>query len=72
MRQYNMVLSSERLGAESDCFGNCTSKLQTNPLVREGAQHQEIRNRWTENKNLAMESRWEPDTKIEWPTDRRS
>jgi hypothetical protein len=51
---------------------NCTSKLQTHPLVREGATHQETRNRQTENKNLVMGSRWEPDTKTDWPTDRRS
>jgi hypothetical protein len=30
---------------------NCTSKLQTRPLVREGATHQETRNRQTENKS---------------------
>jgi hypothetical protein len=34
-----------------------TSKLQTRPLVREGAPHQETRNRRTENNNLAMSSR---------------
>jgi hypothetical protein len=31
---------------------NCTSKLQTHPLIREGAPHQESRNRQTEKKNL--------------------
>jgi hypothetical protein len=51
---------------------NCMSKLQTNPLVREGAQHQEPQNFLAEKKNLVMSSRWEPDTKIDWPTDRRS
>jgi hypothetical protein len=30
------------------------------------------RNRQTENKNLVMGSGWEPDTKTDWPTDRRS
>jgi hypothetical protein len=44
---------------------NCTSKLQTYPLVREDAPHQETRNRQRENKNLAMGSRWEPDTKTD-------
>jgi hypothetical protein len=49
---------------------NCTNKLQMHPLVREGGTHQETRNRQTENKNLVMGSRWEPDTKTDWPTDR--
>jgi hypothetical protein len=31
---------------------------------REGAPHQETRNCQSENKNLVMGSRWEPDTKI--------
>jgi hypothetical protein len=44
---------------------NCTSKLQTHPLVREGAAQQETRNRHRENKNLVMGSGWEPDTKID-------
>jgi hypothetical protein len=48
------------------------SKLQTNPLVREGVPHQETRNRQTENKNLVLGPRWEPDTKADWPTNRRS
>jgi hypothetical protein len=43
---------------------NYTSKLQTRPLVREGAPHQETRNRQTENKK--------PDTKTDWQTDRGS
>jgi hypothetical protein len=36
---------------------NCTSKLQTHPLVREGAQHQETHNCQTEKKNLVISSR---------------
>jgi hypothetical protein len=51
---------------------NCTSKLETHPLVREGVPHQETHNRQTENKNLVMGSRCEPDTKANCPTDRRS
>jgi hypothetical protein len=37
------VFSSEGLGPESDCSGKaqCTSKLQTRPLVREGAPQQD-------------------------------
>jgi hypothetical protein len=50
---------------------NCTSKLHTRPFVRVAAPHQETRNCQTENKNLVMGSRWEPDTKIDWPTYRR-
>jgi hypothetical protein len=42
-----------------------TSKLQTQPLVRDGAPHQETRNRQRENKNLVMGSIWEPDTKTD-------
>jgi hypothetical protein len=44
---------------------NCTTKLQTYPLVREGAPHQETRNFQTETKTLVMGSRWEPDTRID-------
>jgi hypothetical protein len=51
---------------------NCMCKLQTHPLVREGAQHQETHNCQTENKNLVMGSRWDPDAKTDCPTDRRS
>jgi hypothetical protein len=43
-----MVASSAGLGPKSDCSGksrsNYMSKLQTHPLVKEGAQHQEYRN----------------------------
>jgi hypothetical protein len=38
-------------------IGNCTSKLQTHPLVKEGAPKQETRNSQTENKNVVMGSR---------------
>jgi hypothetical protein len=48
------------------------SELPTRALVREGAQHQESRNCQTENKNLVMRCRWEPDTKTDWPIDRGS
>jgi hypothetical protein len=49
----------------------CTSKLQTHPLVREGAPHKTPQLSDRRN-NLVMSSRWEPDTKTYWPTDRRS
>jgi hypothetical protein len=71
-----MAVSSAGLGPKSDCSGKAQkqlySKLQTHPLVRESAPHQEPRNCQTENKNLVMVSRWEPDTKTDWPTHRRS
>jgi hypothetical protein len=51
-----MVMSSEGLRPKSDSSGKAQkqlySKLQTRPLVREGAPHQETRNRQTENKNI--------------------
>jgi hypothetical protein len=75
MRQQNMVVLwgfEPRVTALARSRSNCTSKLQTHPLVREGAPHQETRNHKTENKDLVMGSRWEPDTKTDWPTDRRS
>jgi hypothetical protein len=71
-----MVTSSEGLGPSSDCAGtargNCTSRFQTRPLIREGAPLQETGICHAEKNNLVMGFRWEPDTKIEWPTDRRS
>jgi hypothetical protein len=69
MRQSNMIMSSVGIGPKSDCSGNTQkqlyNKLQTRPLVREGALQQEIRNCQSENKNLVMGSRWEPDTKAD-------
>jgi hypothetical protein len=71
-----MVVSSAGLRPKSDCSGKAQkqlySKLQTRPLIKEGATYEETRNRQTGNKNLVMGSRWEPDTKTDWPTDRRS
>jgi hypothetical protein len=67
-----MVVSSTGLGPESDCSGKAQqqlySKLQTRPLVREGAPHQETLKYHTEKKNLVMGSRWEPGTKTDWPS----
>jgi hypothetical protein len=39
---------------------NCTTKLQTHPVIKEGSPHQE-----TEHKNLVMGFKWEPDTKTD-------
>jgi hypothetical protein len=48
-----MLMSSAGLGPESGCSGKVQkqlySKLQTHPLVREDAPHQETRNSQTEN-----------------------
>jgi hypothetical protein len=49
-----MVVSSEGLRPKSDCSDKdqkqLYSKLQTHPLIREGATLQETHNRQTENK----------------------
>jgi hypothetical protein len=54
-----MVMSSARLGPESDCSGKAQkqfySKLQTRPLIREGAQHQETHSCQTEKKKTGHE-----------------
>jgi hypothetical protein len=52
-----MVVSSAGLGlktALARTSSNCASELQTHPLVREGAQHQETHNSQTEENNLAV------------------
>jgi hypothetical protein len=51
---------------------NCTYKLQTRALVREGVQNQEAQNCQTEKKNLVISSRWGPETQTQWATDRPS
>jgi hypothetical protein len=51
----------------------CTSLLQTRPLVREGATQRDDRKYPTLiHTNLVVGLRWEPDSKRNWPTDRRS
>jgi hypothetical protein len=68
-----MGVSSEEKWAQEKllCQGQ-EAIVQTHPLVREGAQHQETRNCQRENKNLVIGSRREPETKTRWSTDRRS
>jgi hypothetical protein len=60
-----MAVSSAGLRHKSDSSGKAQkqlySKLQTRPLVREGAPHEETRNRQRDKRNLVMGSRWEPD-----------
>jgi hypothetical protein len=61
-----MVIIPTGLGLENDCAGETSSncKLQTRPLAREGAPHQQTRI------CLLVLKFWSraPD----WPTDRRS
>jgi hypothetical protein len=67
-----MVVRSEELGPESDGSGKAQkqlyNKLQTHPLVGEGAPHQETSSRQRDKIYLAMGSWWETDTKTDWPT----
>jgi hypothetical protein len=51
---------------------NCTSKLQARPLVREGAPQHEDRKCPTVIKTWSWASDRGPDTKTDWPADRRS
>jgi hypothetical protein len=77
MRQKNMAVSSAGLRPKSDCSGKTQkqlySKLQTRPLVREGATKEQIRNlskrNFKEKEKLVAGPRWVPDTKTDWPTD---
>jgi hypothetical protein len=49
------------------------STKKTDPTSRQrGRPRQDTSNCQTENKNLSMSCKWEPDTKTDWPTDRRS
>jgi hypothetical protein len=50
-------------------------KQQTRHLVKEGVPYQQTGNCLTfknKSKNLILGPRWGLDTKIDWPTDRRS
>jgi hypothetical protein len=51
---------------------NCTSKLQTRHIVREGAPQHEDRKYLTVVKKSGRGSQMGPDTKTDWPTDHRS
>jgi hypothetical protein len=51
---------------------NCKSTLQTSPLVREGVPQHEDRKCPTVIKNPVVGPKWGPNTKTNWPTDRRS
>jgi hypothetical protein len=67
------ICSRARLGPEKDSLerpsSNC--KLQTRPLVREDVQLPKD-NFQERNGKLVTGPRWRPDTRPDWPTDRRS
>jgi hypothetical protein len=73
-------MSSAGLRLKSDCSGKAQkqmySKLQTRPLVREGAKNNKpatVRKKnFKEKEKLVAGPRWVPDTKADWPTDCRS
>jgi hypothetical protein len=62
MRDMNL-----RVTALAKPRSHCAHKLQTHPVVREGAQLRETHNWQTEKKNLVTSSRWESDTKTHLP-----
>jgi hypothetical protein len=74
-----MAVSSAGLRPKSDCSGKAQkqfySKLQTRPLVREGATKitntQLSEGNFKEKEKLVTGPRWAPDTKTDWPTDCR-
>jgi hypothetical protein len=71
-----MAVSSGKLRPKRDCSGKAQkqlySKLQTRPLVREGAkklQKSKPEENFKEKVKLVAGPRWAPDTKTDWPTD---
>jgi hypothetical protein len=74
-----MAVSCVRLRPKCDCSGKAQkhlySKLQTRPLVREGAtkitRPQLSERNFKEKEKLVLGPRWAPDTKTVWPTDCR-
>jgi hypothetical protein len=68
MGQYDVALSSADCRT-ADCHrvtANCTNKLQTRPLVKQGSPQHADRNLFDSNTNLV------PDTKADCPSDSRS
>jgi hypothetical protein len=74
-------MSLPELGLETDrqtalARPSSSSKLleQTRPLVKEGAPHEQTRSclEIIKREKLVVGPRWVPDTKPDWPTDRRS
>jgi hypothetical protein len=66
-----MAVSSVGLRPKSDCSGKAQkqlySKLQTNPLVREGAPHQETSNRQTSGVSIDRNDPNDPDIGLSHP-----
>jgi hypothetical protein len=54
------------------CCRNCMSKLQTHPLIRDGAPQEENDRCPTVIQMWLRGLRWMPDTKTDWPTDCQS
>jgi hypothetical protein len=69
-----MVMSPAKFGPENDWLArasrNC--KQQIHPVIRKGATHQQTRKCLKVIKILSWGPRWVLDTKIDWPTARRS
>jgi hypothetical protein len=74
-----MVLSPAGLRPERDCAGNARGKTETtDPSSRQRGNPTSVNPQLSKNnyrekrKKLVADPRWVPDTKIDWPTDRRS
>jgi hypothetical protein len=73
-----MIMSTAGLILEEDCPGEAQQQLKsTDPTSRQrGRPISETRNCLKvikkEGEKLVAGSRWMPDTKTDWPTDRRS
>jgi hypothetical protein len=71
-----MVVSSAGFGPELDCSGKAQKQLYEQ--ITDTSSHQRgrptsrIPHLSERKKSLVMGFRWEIDTKIDWPTDRRS
>jgi hypothetical protein len=66
-----------RVTALAKPSSNYTDKLQTRPLVREGASQEENCKclkvfSMKVKENLVVGPKWWPDTRTDWPTDSRS
>jgi hypothetical protein len=71
-----MAMSSAGLQPKSDCSGKAQKQLYeiiTDSSSRQRGRHTSRNPQFSvQKKNLIMGSRWEPDTKTDWPNDRRS
>jgi hypothetical protein len=62
------------IGSENGCVGKVQHHLQTiDPPARQRGRHATTNLQLCgSNSNLVMCLKWVPDTKTDWPTDRRS